>query len=380
VRRLLLTGELAAQDPASNALLAAFARELPRWQLELVGSGSPAPAWRDDPTRINARSPFPLLDAVRGSEAVVLGDESLRGRAKASAHGLHVAALAKALGRRVVVFGAGAGGLRRRSDRMRAAAVVRWADLLVLRDPVAAAVLVEAGAPGPFRVGADPAWCALHRELPRQRRDEALVILDAREIADDPAAPGRLAAALDAIAAHGLRIRLAPWRIGSGREDDLGLARAIAGRLCAHARVLLPPTGLQEVGAEAASARVVLSFRTHGVIAAASTATPVVALGSDPEISSVARRLGQPSVALGSAPGELIAATLRAAAGPPPPPDAVAGERAAAREAFKLLRLLLDGRDSDEDHDLQALPLLPEPTVAIPSSNGSGPDHHAEQR
>jgi hypothetical protein len=41
----------------------------------------------------------------------------------------------------------------------------------------------------------------------------------------------------------------------------------------------------------------------------------------------------------------------------------VNAERSAAREAFRLLRLVLDGGRSDEDYDVAALPLVPEPVT-----------------
>src|SRR5581483_3469008 len=101
VRRLLLAAELEAGDPGASSLVAAFRRELPRWDVALLsdpGSAPARPAWQSAPATVHPRAPLPLIEALRGSEAVVLGDDALRGRAETRRQALHVAALAKALG------------------------------------------------------------------------------------------------------------------------------------------------------------------------------------------------------------------------------------------------------------------------------------------
>lgn len=363
---VLLAGDLGARDPGDNALLAAFARELPRWQLVLMSADPVSSSHRHARPAVGTRDYRRLLGAVRACKMLVLGDGALRGpgRGDRTRDVLAITLAAKALGRRVALVGVGVDNLHRRADRMRVGALVRLADLLVLRDRSSADVLLAAGAPGPFRVAADPAWCALDA-APRdaERRDEVLVILDSRAMPIGGAAPARLAAALDMLAARGLRVRLAPWRISRYGADDLDLARAIAARLGARARVLLPAASLTEARAEAAGARVVLALRLHALIVAASAGTPAVALDDGRELAGLAGRLGQPTLPLHAQPAAIAQAALAAAQGPPPSRAAVSAERANAQQAFRLLRLLLDADRSEEDHDVVALPLVPEPLV-----------------
>jgi polysaccharide pyruvyl transferase WcaK-like protein len=365
VGRVLLAGDLGGRDPGDDAMLAAFDRELPRWRLVLTSADPGSTAHRHGHPAVSATSPRAVLAAVRDCDVLVLGDGALRGAgARSGERGrdvLAIAVAAKALGRRLALLGVGAGELRRPIDRARVGALVRWSDLLVLRDAAAAEVLAEAGAPGPFRVGADPAWCALDPSAPvREGRDEVLVILDSRAALPGGPAPARLAAALDLLAARGLRVRLAPWRISRYGADDLDLARAISARLGARARILLPPGDLPEARAEATRARVVLALRLHALVIAAGAGTPVVAIDGEREMANLAARLGQPALPIDADPAAIAAAVLGAAHGPAPSPAAVRAERAAAHESFRLLRVLLEAEHSVEDHHVVPLPLAPE--------------------
>jgi polysaccharide pyruvyl transferase WcaK-like protein len=366
VSGVLLAGDVGARDPGDDALLAAFARELPRWNLVLMSADPASAADRHGHPSVGTRDLRRLLGALRQSEMLVLGDGALRGagRGERGRDVLAITLAAKALGRRVALLGVGVGDLYRPADRLRVTALVRLSDLLVLRDASAADVLLAAGAPGPFRVAADPAWCALDVEIPgRERRDEVLVIVDSRAVRIGSTAPARLAAALDLLAAQGLRIRLAPWRISRHGADDLDLARTIAAHLGARARILLPPASLSEARAEAAGVRVVLALRLHALIVAASAGTPAVALDGERELATLAGRLGQPALGLDATPAAIAAAALAVAQGPPPSPAAVSAEQAKARDAFRLMRLVLDADRSEEDHDVAALPLVPEPLL-----------------
>jgi polysaccharide pyruvyl transferase WcaK-like protein len=363
---VLLAGDMGARDPGDDALLAAFARELPRWKLVLMSADPVSASHRHGRPAVGVRDLRRTVGALRHCDLLVLSDGALLapGRGERTRDVLAITLAAKLMGRRVAMLGVGVDELHRRTDQNRVAALVRLADLLVLRDPSAANVLLAAGAPGPFRVAADPAWCALDPAPPSvERRDEVLVILDSRAVQIDGPVPKRLAAALDILAAQGLRVRLAPWRISRHGADDLDLARTIAAGLGSRARILLPPDGLSEARAEAAAARVVVALRLHALVVAASAGTPAVAIGGERELATLAGRLGQPALSPDASPASIAAAALAVAQGPPPSPAAVSAERATAYEAFRLLRLMLDADRSEEDHDVVALPLVPEPLV-----------------
>lgn len=360
---VLLAGDLGARDPGDDALLAAFARGLPRRNLVLMSGDPRRASRRHGRPAVSVRDRRRLIAALRHCQVLVLGDGALRGSrgGERTRDVLAITLAAKALGRKVALLGVGVGQLERRTDRMRVAALVRLADLLVLRDRSSAQTLADAGAPGPFRVAADPTWCALpDAPATAERNPEALVILDSRCTRAD--SPSRLAPVLERVAAAGLRIRLAPWRISRYGADDLELARTVAAWMRARAQILLPPASLDEARFQAARASVVLASRVQALIVAASAGTPAVALGGDLELASLAVRLGQPAPTLDAGPEPVVDALIKASQGPPPSAAAVRAERATADEAFRLLRLLLDAERSDEDHDVVALPLAPVPT------------------
>ncbi|HEX4106737.1 MAG TPA: polysaccharide pyruvyl transferase family protein [Solirubrobacteraceae bacterium] len=363
--RVLLAGDLGARDPGDDALLSAFAHELPRWEIVVSSTDPTAAARRLRRPTVAAASPLELARVLRRTDVLVLGDAALRALDWPGRRGRDLLALAlaaKAAGRRLVLLGVGADRLRRRSERVRAQLLVRAADLLVLRDAAAADALASGGAPGPFRVGADPAWCALPGARPRPRpREGVLVVLDARFAERRPWVADHLASALDRVAVHGLRVRLAPWQISRFGADDLDLARAVSARVGARARVLLPPADLDEACAVAASAQVVLALRLHALIVAATAGTPAVPFGDGADLAALGARLGAPALPAGGDPEQLAARILAAAHAGAPDLDAIDRERAAAREGFRLLRLLIDGERSTEDHDLIPLPLAPDP-------------------
>jgi polysaccharide pyruvyl transferase WcaK-like protein len=369
VSQVLLAGDLSVRDPGDDALVSAFGRGLPEHELVLLTSGPSAERNHRGHSVVSLRDRSRALSALRRAQILILGDGALHGAQRPGRggdrirEGLRLGMVAKALGRRVALLGVGAGALERGADQTRASRLVRLADLLILRDPITADVLAAAGAPGPFRVAADPVWCGIDTHVaPDRGRDGVTVILDADTLVRAPAIAGRLAAAADRLAAGGLRVRLAPWRVGLTGTDDLDLARTVAAGMGAHARVLLPPADLAEAQAEAARARVVLGLRRQALIVAAGAGTPAVALAEDHETASLARRLGQVSLPAEAAPDVIATAVSVATGHRPPGPEAVAHERGAAHEAFRLLRLLLEADRSEEDRNLAALPLMPEPS------------------
>jgi polysaccharide pyruvyl transferase WcaK-like protein len=377
VSEVLLAGDLTARDPGDDALLTAFAGGLPGRRLALLSAGRNGQAERRGHPVIALSDWRGLLSALRRCRVLVLGDGALHGstdpmRGHRARQALRISLAAKALGRRVALLGVGAGTLDRSADRARVSTLVRMADLLVLRDSETAEVLAAAGAPGPFRVAADPAWCALEplHEAAGDRHG-LLAILDADAMPAGGTGPVRLAIALDLLAASGLRIQLAPWRVNRHGGDDLDLARAVAARMGAQARVLLPPSGFEEARAAAGRARVVLGLRFHALIAAAGAGTPAVALSDDPETVRLAERLGQHGLGAESAPEAIARAALAAAGRPSASAEAIRAERSAAQQAFRLLRLLLDAEHSEEDHELAALPLVPAPATGAENTVGS---------
>ena len=358
-RCILLAGPFGLRNPGDEALLEAFALALPAWEVV------PTPG---------ASDPADVAKRVRAADAVVFGGGTvfkalrpdcgrppldLLSRAAALAMG------AKAMGKPLALVGVGAGSLPGRRGRMLARRLVHSADLLVLRDEESADLLAEAGAPSPFRVGADPAWTVLGRgELvaPRLDRDGPLVVALSAEAGGDDL-PDLLAAALVPVLARGTEVVLQPWQVGGpNRIDDLDLARAVQRRLAGTATLVVPPADLHEAVRTFRGAAAVFALRFHALPAAAVAGVPTVALAHEAKLAGLARRLHQPALTLDASPEALGRALVAAvAAGEPPSGAAVRGELAAAEEGFRLLRLLLTGGASFEDAAaIGHLPLRPE--------------------
>src|SRR5919197_621127 len=167
---VLLAGAFGQRNPGDEALLAAFVRALDGWDVLATSAEPLATAAQHGVTALPAARPVAVARALARADAVVfaggttfklLKPASGRPRHDLLARGLAAAALARAARKPLALVGVGVGDLRTRRARALARAVVRRADLLVLRDEESATLLAEAGAPAPFRVGADPAWTLL---------------------------------------------------------------------------------------------------------------------------------------------------------------------------------------------------------------------------
>ncbi|UGS37885.1 polysaccharide pyruvyl transferase family protein [Capillimicrobium parvum] len=370
--RVVLAGAFGQRNPGDDALLEAFRRALPG--RELIATSRPGPVLPGC-ERVAPSDPPAVMRQVRSADAVVFAGgtvfKTLRGASGRGPLDLLGRALAmglgtRALGKPLALVGVGAAPLPGRRARLLARRLVHQADLLVLRDEESADVLAEAGAPAPFRIGADPAWTILDVEgappasdTERMRRGTVVVALShdagGAGLADD------LAVALVPVLAHGFDVILQPWQIGRiGRRDDLDLAREIDARLGGVARIGVPPADLAEARGSFADARLVVALRFHAMLTAAGAGVPSVAYAHEPKLAGAARRLGQPVLAPGTDPAQLGARLVAAAeAAVAPSAAAVRAEVAAAEEGFRLLRLVLDGGRGDEADAMGSLPLKP---------------------
>jgi hypothetical protein len=87
---------------------------------------------------------------------------------------------------------------------------------------------------------------------------------------------------------------------------------------------------------------------------------PALAVAHEPKLSGLARRLSLPAVAADAPPESFTGAVLSALDHAPAPAEAVRGQRRAAEDGFRLLRVLLARGRSDEVTDIEGLALRPE--------------------
>jgi polysaccharide pyruvyl transferase WcaK-like protein len=394
---VFLAGAFGQGNPGDEALLSAFSRAL--GHLDPVASTC-------DP---EATAATHGVTAVERDDVPGVGREIARADAVVVAGGtifktLHpscgrpplsllrrtaaLAAVTRALRKPLALVGVGAAPLHGRTARTLTRSIVRSADLLILRDEESADHLAAAGAPTPFRVGADAAWT-----LMPEPRDEQAPLADAAAAADGPAvmmrsatgghAPvtidgtddgrpvvvalshlaggpelaDRLADGLRPVVESGLPVRLDPWQ----PDGDAELAAGVATRLDdPRVSVAAPPADLDEAREGMEGARLVLAQRFHALVAAAGAGVPALAVAHEPKLEGLARRLEQPAVPADAPPATLAGEVLRAVDGPPAAPGAIERERASAFEAFRLLRVLLARGRSDEAVDVDGLALRPE--------------------
>jgi polysaccharide pyruvyl transferase WcaK-like protein len=363
----VLAGAFGQRNPGDEALLDAFVRALPDW--DVVATTSTPPFRGDAAAGVPSADTTRVARSVAGADAVVFAGGTVFKELSAASgrppldllqKGLALAYGAKALGKPLALVGVGAAPIASRRGRLIARRLVHQADLLVLRDEESGEVLAESGAPAPFRIGADPAWTLLGEPPARDGRGDRVIVAISHEAGGEDLRDD-LAAALVPVLAAGIPVALQPWQVGGPvRPDDLDLARAVRAQRGGTAKLLLPPADLDEARLTFADARLVLGMRFHALVAAASAGTPFVAYAHEPKLAAAARRLRQGAVSPDASPDAVAAAVLAAAQeGEPATPAAVRAEVAAAEEGFRLLRLLLSGGDSQDADVLGALPLVP---------------------
>jgi polysaccharide pyruvyl transferase WcaK-like protein len=363
-RRVFLAGAFGQGNPGDEALLSAFADGIGPSR-PVAASTAPAatrsahgiPAvGRDDPPSV-ARE-------IRRADAVVIAGGTIfkslhpscgRRRLSLLRRTAALAAMTRALRKPLALVGVGAAPLQGLAARSLARAIVHSADLLILRDEESAAHLAEVGAPTPFRVGSDAAWTLLPDPEPAAADGGPLVVA-LSHLAGDRRLAEQLAAGLEPIVAAGIPVRLDPWQ----PEGDRELATEVAARVGGRAEIGAVPTDLRSARDDMTGARLVLAQRFHALVAAASAGVPALAVAHEPKLSGLARRLSLPAVAA-DAPPESFAGAVRSALDTAPAPvEAVRGQRLAAEDGFRLLRVLLARGRSDEVIDIEGLALRPE--------------------
>jgi polysaccharide pyruvyl transferase WcaK-like protein len=367
----LLAGAFGQRDPGDEAVLAAFVAALPEWRM-IATSGQPdLTIARHGCGAVLARDRRALGRALLDVDAVVFAGgtvfTTLHPSTGRSPHDLLTWAMlltagGQATGKPVAMLGVGAGTLPDVRARWLARALVRRTDLLVLRDEESAHTLAAAGAPIPFRVGADPAWTLVDQPpLAVGDRDGVVVALSHPAQKIDLA--DRLATALAPLVTFRAKIELQLWHGGDAATGG-GLASAIAARLAGSVEVMAAPADLTGARLRMAGARLAVCLNSHAMLAAAAAGTPLVAIAHEPEQLGLARRLQQPAVPVTADPATIAATILSGLDGQAASSAAVHGEIARAAEGFRLLRLLLThGVGSDQD-SFDGLTLVPAPWVA----------------
>ncbi|MDA8391266.1 MAG: hypothetical protein M0Z87_00390 [Actinomycetota bacterium] len=294
-----------------------------------------------------------------------------------------LAAAAVARGKQVAVTGVGLSGQAARRTGVSARLLTAVPDLLFVRTEATARILVRAGARPPIRVGADPLWLALAREL--SRVDVLATVLTSG--ADGTGVLGRrsswktsdkllvagclpdhtltplVAAAVAQLTREGLRVMV---QTGPGADDAKRyrsgprLASSIAERVVGT-EVLEGPLSVQSAIEQSASARLVMAMDWPSTCVAAAVGTPLLAVTEDPEVAALAALLGQATVTPQAGEKAISRAALAALDGEGAAADGLASQLQGARGGLGMLRMLLDRGKGKDLPALGALTLHPEP-------------------
>jgi polysaccharide pyruvyl transferase WcaK-like protein len=364
----LLAGAFGQRSPDDEAVLEAFLAALPEWQIIVTSSEPSLTAATHGCRAVPARDLRALGRALLEADAIVLAGGTvfrmLHGRAGRSMHdlltwALLLAAGGQVTGKPVAMLGIGADPLPDARARRLARALVRCADLLVLRDEESAHALSAAGAPTPFRVGADPAW-TLVDESPTAAQDGERVLVALGHPAEAGNLADRLAAALGPLVTSGLKVELQPWQDSHGATRGGGMASALAARLGGRVQVAAPPANPGDAKMCMTGARLVVCLCSFAMMVAAAAGTPFVAIAHEHKHVGLARRLQQPAVPISADPATITDKILGGLGGQAAAsPAAVRAEIARAAEGFRLLRLLLTGGAASELDTFGGLSLVP---------------------
>jgi polysaccharide pyruvyl transferase CsaB len=365
---VLLAGAFGQNNPGDEALLRAFCDELAEHRVIATSADPESTSARHGCDAVSSVDVAAVVAAMRRADALVIGGgtifKTLHPSTGRSAHELLrnaglLAFGARATAKPVLMVGVSAVPLVDGRTRRLARRLVRRADLLILRDEVSAQLLAEAGAPAPFRVGADPTWTTLGRQpfVAPAPDNVAIVTLSRYAGARDLAA--RIAPALRGLIDEGLRVCLQPWQVGDRGADDLSLLHAIAQELRVPVELLDPPTDLHEAARQAAAARLVIGMRFHSLVATAAAGTRFVAVDHEPKLGALAARFGQRALAPDVPADAFADAVSGALAGPPPSPGVVRAQIALSAEGFRLLHLVLADGALPDPAELIGLPFEP---------------------
>jgi polysaccharide pyruvyl transferase WcaK-like protein len=371
----LLAGAFGQGNLGDDALLRAFVGALPEWHLAVTTHDpTEAAALGCEPVRTSR--PEAVGRAAARADAIVVGGGTIfktmhpaagRRRLALLANVAALGATSALRGRPLALVGVGASDLTDWRSRSLARFIVRRSDLLVLRDEESSHALIRAGVPGPFRVGADPAWTLLRPPEARPSPDSSVLVVPSTYAVATDGWDGmvqRTADTVEHLLNAGLRVHLQVWQRQTPATpiDDERIVQALLSRFGHSVAVLPTPLCLTDAVRAMSDMATVLSFRFHALLAAAAAGVPAVAVAHEAKLGAIARRLEQRVAAADFEPAALAKLVMLQLASPAPGPAMVKEQIDLADEGFRLLRVLLSGGHSDEADTLGALPLTPVPT------------------
>lgn len=313
--RLVLSGYYGFDNAGDEAVLAGLLASLRRVEpgIEVtVLSGDPAATERVHGVAAVPRArPGPLRAALLGADGLISGGGSLlqdRTSPRPVAYYAGIMLAARLLGRPYAVHAQGLGPIGRAPNRWLAAAALRGAARVSLRDEGSVDLARRLGVRRPIEVVPDPAL-ALRPPTTTEGPETRPIVVALRD-------SGMSRRHLDGIrdglrsVADGRRIVALPMQDPADRETSELVVTGLAG-----AEVVRPGATLDERLATIGGGALVVGMRVHALILAAAAHVPAIGISYDPKVDAFAAQAGQAVVGVAGAPvdPEAFAAAARAA-------------------------------------------------------------------
>lgn len=327
MRRVVVSGYYGFGNAGDEAILAALVgglrEHVPDARFTVISGNPDRTARLHGVDAVARNNPLAVARALAGGDLVVSGGGSLLQDVTSQRnipYYLGVVALARALGKPVMLYAQGVGPVSRRLGRRLIPLVCNGVQRITVRDQESLALLRELGVVRPpVEVTADAslalepaagfdAQAALRAEgvEPGRRPLIGMALRSWREGAD----PAVLVEVADALAAElGAQVCF----LSMQSPDDEGMARAVLARMSRPGGVLLgsgyhPRELLALIGA----LDLVIGMRLHALIFAALAGVPPLGLSYDPKIDNFLRALGwEEALAVGNAAAAEVLARVR---------------------------------------------------------------------
>ena len=154
-------------------------------------------------------------------------------------------------------------------------------------------------------------------------------------------------------------MQLQPWQSDDGADTRLAERIVEALGHPSSVEVIARPRTIHDAVRRFASAHAVVGLRHHSLIAAAEAGTPFLAIAHEPKLAAIARRLQQPAVPIHASPAVLARSTVELLDRSAADRALIDGEKASARQAMRLLRVVVSGGANDDLIDRDRLALSP---------------------
>jgi polysaccharide pyruvyl transferase CsaB len=252
-----------------------------------VISGDPTETRRTHSVEAVPRmAPLPIWRALRRADGLISGGGGLlqdRTSARPVPYYTGVMGLARLAGRPYVVHAQGLGPIARRPNRTIAAAALRGASHVSLRDEASIGLARELGVRRPIELVPDP---SIALRPTRTEGDHVLVAVRRWGRSDEHLVAIRTA--LGTLAREHPIVAM-PMQEPFDRDASTFAVDGVVG-----ARVAPGGTSLEERMALIGSARLVVGMRLHALVLAAAAGVPAVAITYDPKVDAFASRVGMP--------------------------------------------------------------------------------------